>query len=100
MDILERINQLKAERGWTEYQLAEASEIPQSTISSWYRKNMLPSVGSLEKICKGLGVSMAQFFAENRETTILSEEQQQLLENWNRLSPKQRESLLSFLKNF
>ncbi|MEG0146614.1 MAG: transcriptional regulator, partial [Clostridia bacterium] len=69
-------------------------------ISSWYRKNMLPSVGSLEKICKGLGVSMAQFFAENRETTILSEEQQQLLENWNRLSPKQRESLLSFLKNF
>ena len=25
-------------RGWTEYQLAERSGLPQSTISSWYQK--------------------------------------------------------------
>ena len=51
MDILDKIRKLRLERNWTEYQLAEKSGLPQSTISSWYRKNMQPSVSSLEKIC-------------------------------------------------
>ena len=37
------INELREERHWTEYQLAERSGLTQSTISSWYRKNMLGS---------------------------------------------------------
>ena len=39
MDILKRIVDLRKERNWTEYQLAEQSGLTQSTISSWYRKN-------------------------------------------------------------
>ena len=57
MNVLKRIYELRKERGWSEYQLAEASEISQSTISSWYRKGMLPSIGSLEKICKGFTIA-------------------------------------------
>ena len=48
-DILSTITAYREERGWTEYQLAERSGLPQSTISSWYRKNMVPTVASLEK---------------------------------------------------
>ena len=33
MNVLKRIIQLRTERGWSEYQLAEAAELPQSTIS-------------------------------------------------------------------
>ena len=50
-DILSVITTYREERGWTEYQLAERSGLPQSTISSWYRKNMVPTIPSLEKIC-------------------------------------------------
>ena len=46
MDILKRIVDLRKERNWTEYQLAEQSGLTQSTISSWYRKNMLPTIPS------------------------------------------------------
>ena len=46
-DILAAITEYRLERGWTEYQLAERSGLPQSTISSWYRKNMVPTVPSL-----------------------------------------------------
>ena len=99
MDVLERIYQLRTERGWSEYQLAEASEISQSTISSWYRKGMLPSIGSLEKICKGFGITMSRFFETGDETISLTSEQRRLLDGWERLTPKQRKSLIEFLEN-
>lgn len=53
-DILSTITEYRENKGWTEYQLAEQSGLPQSTISSWYRKNMIPTVPSLEKICMAL----------------------------------------------
>ena len=50
-NILDVITANREARGWTEYQLAERSGLPQSTISSWYRKNIVPTLPSLEKIC-------------------------------------------------
>lgn len=99
MNVLERIYQLRTERGWSEYQLAEASEISQSTISSWYRKGMLPSIGSLEKICKGFGITLSSFFDEGEDAISLTDEQKRLIDGWERLSPKQRKSLIDFLEN-
>ena len=59
MDILDKITKMRMERHWTEYQLAENSGLTQSTISSWYRKNMLPSIPSLEKICNAFGITLS-----------------------------------------
>ena len=42
-DILSTITTYREDRDWTEYQLAERSGLPQSTISSWCRKNMAKS---------------------------------------------------------
>ena len=61
-DILGRIEQERLARGWSEYTLAENSGLTQSTISTWRRRNLQPSVASLEKICSGLGITLAQFF--------------------------------------
>lgn len=97
MNTLERITQLRVQRGWTEYQLASNSELPQSTISAWYRKNMLPSIGSIEKICKGFNITMSEFFADNNEAIVLTEEQKKLLNSWNRLNPQLKQTLLAFL---
>ena len=100
MDVLTRITKLRLNRGWTDYELAKRSGLPQSTISSWYTKNMTPSVSSLENICKGLGISLSQFFLEedSGEATILSRQQHRLLAYASRLDPDQYESLLSFLE--
>lgn len=76
MDILKRIVDLRTERNWTEYQLAERSGLTQSTISSWYRKNMLPTIPSLSKICDAFGITLSQFFLEDEsKITTLSEQQ-------------------------
>lgn len=100
MDVLDKITQLRLERGWSEYQLAEKSGLTQSTISSWYRKNMLPTIPSLSKICDSFGISLSQFFLENDGNTIqISDQQKCLLEYAAKLGPEQYRALLEFLKS-
>ena len=96
-DILATIDQMRRERGWTEYRLAEESGLPQTTISSWYRSTKKPSVYSLEKICQAFGITMAQLFSENSEPVELTESQRQMLDRWSRLTPAQQEAFLRLL---
>lgn len=100
MNILDKITQLRLERHWTEYQLAEKSGLTQSTISSWYRKDMLPTLPSLTKICDAFGITLSQFFLEAKEENIvqLSDQQVRLLQYAARLDPEQFAALLDFLK--
>ena len=81
-DILAAISHYRQARGWSEYQLAEYSGLPQSTISSWYRKNMVPTIPSLEKICAAFGISLSQLFAEGNTPVSLTPEQRELLLSW------------------
>lgn len=99
MDILDRIVQLREESHWTEYQLAEKSGLTQSTISSWYRKKMTPSIPSLQKICNAFGISLSQFFLEDGDDTVLLNKQQiALIEVTTRLDSEQLRRLLAFLE--
>lgn len=98
MDILNKITRLRMERGWSEYQLAEKSGLTQSTISSWYRRNMLPSIPSLERICEAYGITLSQFFLEKDDNTLqITDQQRRLLEYDANLEPKQYEALINFL---
>ena len=96
-DTLVAITALREARGWTEYHLAEMSDLPQSTISSWYRKNAMPSVASLEKICKAYGITLSQLFSEGKEPVVLTDSQQALLERWSRLTPEQQEAFFMLM---
>lgn len=96
-DILATITTYREERGWTEYQLAERSGLPQSTISSWYRKNMIPTIPSLEKICTAFGITMSQLFSEDNTPVSLTESQQKLLERWARLNDEQQTVIFALI---
>ncbi len=96
-DILSVITKNREARGWTEYQLAEHSGLPQSTISSWYRKNMIPTVSSLEKICHAFGITLAQLFAEMDTPVSLTETQVELLNRWARLDERQQAVIFQLL---
>lgn len=96
-DILATITKYRQDRGWTEYQLAERSGLPQSTISSWYRKNMIPTVPSLEKICMAFGITLSQLFAEEENTVSLTDSQKKLLESWSRLTEEQQAAVFMLI---
>ena len=85
--VLDRITYYRTQKGWTEYQLAEESGLTQSTISSWYRKDMVPSISSLEKICSAFGITLS-----------LTQLQKDLLEASGHLTEPQQQALIEFFK--
>ncbi len=99
IDILNKITKLRLERNWTEYELAKHSGLTQSTISTWYRKNQIPTLPTLEKVCKGLGITLSQFFAEGEDLIGLTPEQQKMLDSWSALNEKQQEIIMELLQN-
>ena len=96
-DILATITAYRQERGWTEYQLAERSGLPQSTISSWYRKNMVPTIPSLKKICLAFGITLSQLLSNGEAPVSLTEDQRKLLERWARLNKDQQEVIFALI---
>lgn len=101
-DVLQRILDERTRRGWNEYTLAQKSGLTQSTISTWYRRNLQPSVASIEKICDGFGISLSQFFMDcsSGDTIELSKDQAELLMLWNKLSDNQAKSIIDMIHSF
>lgn len=98
INVLERITELRKQKNWTEYQLAERSGLTQSTISSWYRKDILPTLPSLERICEAFGISISQFFDDDSsEISLINPRQKQLLEYASKLDNDQYDALINFL---
>ena len=89
MDAKARIRALMAERGWSEYRLAIASGLSQSTVANIFNRNTTPSISTLEAICNGCGITLSQFFADGK-LVELTEDQQQLFEAWKGLSAEQK----------
>ena len=96
-DILSLIVKQREARGWSESALAVHSGLPQSTISSWYRKGLMPSISSLSKVCDALDITMSQLFAVGDEAVTLTDSQRQLIDRWSRLTEEQQEAFFHLL---
>lgn len=100
-DVLERIEKERLSRNWSEYTLAKNSGITPSTISTWYRKNLQPSISSIEKICKGLDISLSQFFSSPKEQCVnLTDSQREILNAWKFLNENQKDATIKMIKSF
>ncbi|MSA01672.1 helix-turn-helix domain-containing protein [Lactonifactor sp. BIOML-A3] len=99
MDILQKLRVLLEERGWTEYRLAKECGLNESTIANIYRRNSVPSFPTLEAICKGFGITLAQFFAEG-EMIELTPEIKNLIDSWVGLTVEQKNAVLNMMNAF
>ncbi len=97
MDVNERIRVLMNERGWTPYRLAKESGLSDGTVGNIFRRNTVPSMATLEAICKGLKISLSQFFADG-ETIEATPELKTLFEEWVYLSADQKDAILRVIR--
>ena len=58
MDTNDRLKRLLKERGWTEYRLSKNSGLAETTIGNIFRRNTVPSIPTLEIICKSFGIKL------------------------------------------
>jgi hypothetical protein len=55
-----------------------------------FNRNNAPTPPTLEAVCRGFGITLAQFFAEGDEPTQLTEEQRILFSRWSPLTGEQK----------
>lgn len=99
VDILEKIEKLRKDRGWSVYKLAEESGVTQSTIANMFSRGTMPSIATLQQLCNAFGISMADFFGGNSGLSI---EEEKILSGYRQLnadSKKIIDTLFQTLKN-
>lgn len=96
--IIARIEQLCEKKNISRYRLAQKSGIAQSSISTLLNRKSVPTIQTLEKICDGLDITLAQFFTEDEEYPDLTSDQKQLLSDWNAMDDHQKELVKAYIQ--
>lgn len=65
-DVLSRLTSLMHAKGWTRYRLAKKAGLSTTTINNLWLRNNVPTIFTLEDICRALGITMAEFFTPAR----------------------------------
>ncbi len=60
-------------------------------------RNTMPSIPTLEAICRGMGITLSQFFASG-DMVKLTPELKDLFDSWVNLTPEQKAATLQLLK--
>ena len=94
MDILEKIDALRQERGWSINYLAMEAMLTQSTVNNIFKRKTEPKISTLKSICNAFGITLSEFFAEEEKPTLDEELQKRV----SRLPDEQKVALLSLLK--
>ena len=92
MEVLEKIEKLRKEKGWSINYLAMESELTQSTLNNLYSRNTEPKISTLRSICNAFGITLSDFFKEE-------ETDDELLRKVKTLSKENKTALLQLLKN-
>lgn len=96
-EIIDRIKSLCQARTWTLYRLAKESGITYSTLCTMLHKANAPSIPTLMKICSGLGITMSEFFDEEHDAVMLTEEEKEHLRRWAMLSPENQATARKYM---
>lgn len=99
MDVLQRLAELQVQYGWSDYRIAKEAGLSPNTVSNIYRRNNIPSMTTLEALCKAFGITMAQFFADN-DMIEVTPEIRDLVDRWSALSVEQKSAIWQILKTY
>ena len=99
MDILQRLAELQEQYGWSDYRIAKEAGLSPNTVSNIYRRNNIPSMTTLEALCKAFGITMAQFFADN-DMIEVTPEIRELVDKWSALTAEQKAVIWQILRTY
>ena len=97
MNINKKIEELRFQRGWSMYELAQEAGITQSTLTSMISRGTPPKIDTLQSICDAFGITLAQFFIEEETLEVLSKDEKKLLALYRKLSDEKQIALIKLL---
>lgn len=97
IDLGQRIRHLRKRAGISARALASKAGLTQSHLSKLETGAAKPSLEALERICRAMGISLAEFFAVGEEQSGLPAHIDELLQELKSLTPKQAKHLREFV---
>lgn len=95
----DRINYYCKKYNITRYELSKRTGISQTALSNIAKYKQVPTLDTIEKICKGLNISATQFFITSDDIPGLSEDEKRILGFWGELSEDEKRFLEVILNN-
>ena len=92
MNVGERIKELRERSGFTHNKLAEWAGVSQTHLRRVELGQQDITIGQLRLVCDGLGVTLSEFFN-------VKEKEESLTDVIAKLTPKQKQHLIDFLKS-
>lgn len=93
MDILKRIEELRDERGWSNYRLSEEAKLDNSVINNMFKRRTMPSMLTLTALCEAFDLTLSQFFNEDNTVIILSNDEKDLILQYRKLDKKNKNAV-------
>ena len=97
--ILKRVKGLCSKQKVSKYRLAQLTDMSQTALGNIIKKESIPTIPTLERICDAFGISLAQFFAGDGMRPDLTDEQEEILETWDNLNADERRILMNFVRS-
>ena len=97
MDINKKIEELRFQRGWSIYELAQKAGIAQSTLTSMINRGNPPKIDTLICICEAFGITLSQFFMEDEQVEMLSGVEKKLISLFRKLPESKQQALVDLL---
>ncbi len=98
MDVLEKIDSLRKERGWSINNLAMEAMLTQSTLNNLYVRKAEPKLSTLRAICNAFGITLAEFFSDDDSRNKQFTDESELIARVTSLNDRQKKGLLQFLR--
>ncbi len=91
-ELVEKIDNLRKERGWTNYKLCEEAGITQSTLFNMHSRGTLPSITTLYAICNAFGITLSEFFSDG-QSYAPDKSEMRLVEKYRKLSYRDKKAV-------
>lgn len=98
--IFDRMEKLRKEQDLTLYALAKKANVSVNALYHWRDYKSSPTLYLLECLADALNVALECLIFDTYKTEDLTSEQRLLLERWNRLTTKQKSTVLNILDTF
>lgn len=98
MEVLEKIDALRKERGWSINNLAMEAMLTQSTLNNLYVRKAEPKLSTLRAICNAFGITLAEFFSDEESQCKKIADESELIARVTALNDRQKKGLLQFLR--
>ena len=102
----ENIKRLRTENGWSQEELAQKIGKTRAAISQYESNKTVPRMGSIEKMCEVFGVKKREIVEKHVNYAIVSindnltEDEQELVRLYRKLSAKGKHAVLTGLRDF